>query len=108
MSIKKKDDPVINTVQTTYNEDVEELRIQQEQVLAKAKIKSEVTIPVLIPADTLNPGFKFVPVIVNGVRFDVPVGKLVQVPQSVASVLANSDYIAPKLTVETFDNVKMP
>jgi|GEM_PF-6410565 len=85
-----------------------EMVIQQEQKVLRAKMKSEAQVPVIIPADPMNPGITAVPVFVNGVRFDIPVGKMVKVPQSVAGILADSDYISPKLTVETFDNLQMP
>lgn len=109
-------DTSINTLPRVYtNEQKEasadatlEVVVQQEQKALKAKMKSETQVPVIIPADPMNPGITAVPVFVNGVRFDIPVGKMVKVPQSVAGILADSDYISPKLTVETFDNLQMP
>ena len=106
--------PLVNTMAGTYGQNEAaadaalETIIQQEQKVIKAKMKSEASVPVLIPADPLNHSLTVVPVLINGVKFDIPVGKMVKVPQSVAAVLADSDYIAPKLTVETFDNIEMP
>ena len=112
--IEEDTSPLVNTMPGTYGQNEAaadaalEIIIQQEQKVIKAKMKSEASVPMPIPADPLNPGLTVIPVLINGVRFDVPVGKMVNVPQSVAAVLANSDYLWPKLTVETFDNIEMP
>lgn len=106
----------VNTLPSVYNTEQKEASanatlevvVQQEHKALKAKMKSETQVPVIIPPDPLNPGMTVVPVLINGLRFDVPVGKMVKVPQSVADILANSDYISPKLTVETFDKLQMP
>ncbi|MDI3298269.1 MAG: hypothetical protein QJR08_03765 [Bacillota bacterium] len=68
----------------------------------RAAIESEGEVALVIPPDPLNRWKTHVEGAVNGVRFRVPVGKMVKVPRAVAEVLVNSDYLGSKLTVETF------
>ena len=74
-----------------------EVKITEEQIEKEAKetakkVKTK-TVRIKVPVDPLNPKDLMVPVVINGYLWNIKRGETVEVPENVANILENANYI---------------
>lgn len=75
------------------SKEVSEKEIIEEAKQTGAKLSKDGKVRIKVPIDQLNPKDLMVPVVINGYQYLIKRGETVEVPEKVAQILEEANYI---------------